>query len=239
MPLTASAVVGAVGALSKVATGISQNAKAKKLEKRNVRPTFNIQDEYFQNRDVAASGAQHGLSEKAINYHTTEAQRGLSAGIGATLQAGGDVNNIMGLNDTFNRSIERIAMQDAEAQTEKIKTFMQMNNAVAGQKTQKWVIDKYEPYKDTARAVAQMRAAGQQNIQTGIGELGATGAAYATGTFNQDMLAQGNVAANNAVNAQFNDTPKVSYNPQVQEVDWTPQVKPPVQSGGYKPAWGG
>lgn len=188
MPLTASAVIGGVGAASKIVTGFGQQAKANKMEERNKRPAFNVEQEYFDNRDLSASQAQHGLSEDALNYQRTSSERGLSASIGAALETGGGINSLTDLNDSYNRSVLQTAATDSELKNDRIKSFIDNNTTLAGQKTQKWVIDKYEPYKDTAKAIAQMRGAGQQNVQTGIGELTGVAASYATAHNNDDLL---------------------------------------------------
>jgi hypothetical protein len=203
MPLTAAAVAGGVNALYSIGTGIAQQIKANKMEKKNIRPTFDIQDEYFQNRDIAASGAQHGLSERALDYARTTSERGLSASLAASAQGGGGVSSFADIYDAYQRSNERTAAQDAELQTAKVANFMQMNNAVAGQKTQKWVIDKYEPYKDTARAIAEMRSSGQQNVRTGISEAGATLSSYATGKNYEELLNNGQGTTGGVPNAPF------------------------------------
>lgn len=201
MPLTASAVIGGLGAASKIVGGFINEHKAAEIEKRNKRPDFNIEDEYFQNRDAAASSAQHGLSESSLNFAKTNAERGLSASLGAMLETGAGANDVGSLYDHYNRSNLETAATDSQLQESKLKNFIDQNSQLAGQKTQRWVLNKYEPYKDKARAAAEMRGAAAQNIQTGISELAGTASSFATAQNNLDTNNPSNV--NNPANAAY------------------------------------
>jgi hypothetical protein len=203
MPITASLVIGGISAVGKIAGGFAQTAHAKKLAKNNIRPTFDIQKEYFENRDIAANMAQRGLSDQALSFYGDQAGRGLSASAAATLQGGGGINALQGQLDTYQQGIRSIAAQDAELQNNNIKFFTDRNADLAKQKVQKWVIDKYEPFKDTAKAAAQERAAGLQNINTGVSEgLGVVSNAAMAG-LNKDLL-QGASGASNATQSASN-----------------------------------
>jgi hypothetical protein len=188
MPITASLVIGGISAVGKIVGGFSQTAHAKKLARNNIRPTFDIQKEYFENRDIAANMAQRGLSDQALNFFGDQAARGLSASASATLQGGGGINALQNQLDTYQQGIRSIAAQDAELQNNNLKFFIDRNADVAKQKVQKWVIDKYEPFKDTAKAAAQERAAGIQNINTGISEGLGVASSAATAGMNRDLL---------------------------------------------------
>lgn len=188
MPLTASLVIGGISALGKTGVGIGQLIHGNKLAKNNKRPTFDIQDEYFENRDIAGRMAQRGLSDKALDYYTTENERALGATTGALLQAGGGINSLVAAYDNFQRGASEIAAKDAELQNKNILFYMDRNDAVAKQKVQKWVIDKYEPFKDTAAAASQEKVAGVNNLFTGLSEGAGTLAAYSQATNFDDLM---------------------------------------------------
>lgn len=196
MPLTATAVIGGIQSIYQLGTGISQISKAKRMEENNPRPTFDIQKEYFDNQSLAQSMAQGGLTDKALDYYTTESRRGFTAGTDTSLQVGGSVNSINSLFDNYQRGLQEVAMKDSQLQTENMKYLIDRNKDLAGQKTQKWVLNEYEPYKDTAQAVAAMRAGGAKNINTGLSTAAGVGASLYTANLNEQMLATGQPQAN-------------------------------------------
>lgn len=180
--IAAAAILGGVTGLAKSGFGISQIIKGNKLEDENVRPTYEIQDEYFANRGIAASRAQYGLAPEAMQFYQNQASRGLSASIDANLQGGGNANNIAGAIDNYYQNLYGVAAKSSEMQNNNIKYFIERNLDVAGQKTQKWAIDKYEPYKDTARAAAESKDGGIKNLFGGAGETLGALSSYATAT---------------------------------------------------------
>lgn len=232
MPLTAGLVIGGISALGKIGTGIGQLSDAKKKSKNNIRPTFDIQQEYFDNRDIAAERAQHGFGEESLDFYSDQAGRGLSTSLSSLLQGGGGINSVQGVLDTYQQGIRSVAAQDAQLQNENIRYFIDRNADVAKQKVQKWVIDKYEPFKDTAAAAAQERAAGFQNISTGLGEATATASSFATGNLYEGLLK--NPAAPPAAAAGDSTSYYNGYNPNSQYADFQDpyniMVKPPATS---------
>lgn len=170
----ASAAIAAVGAGYKIYQGISQNSAANKLQKGLVRPMYKIQDQYYQNQSLAQNQAQHGLDESSRDYYSDQTGRGFASGASAILQGGGDVNSIGSLYDKFNQSNRAIAVEDARLKNDNIRYLIERNKDLAGQENTQWAINQYEPYKDTASAIAGLRGSSSQNISSGIGELGST-----------------------------------------------------------------
>jgi hypothetical protein len=186
MPLTAGAILGGVGAAAKVGAGIGQLIHSKK--KPAIRPNFDIQKEYFDNQTLAQSYAQEGLPESTKAYYTTQASRGLSSGIDAALQGGGDVNALTNLVDQYQQGLNKISAEDAQLKLKNIDDLMERNSDLASQKVQQWVLNKYEPFKDQAKANAQERAAGLQNLIGGIGEGAAVLSSYGQAENYEDMV---------------------------------------------------
>jgi len=58
MPVTATLAIGAAKALTPLAMGAYQNIKANKMNKRNKRPTYNVDASYQTNVDEAAALAK-------------------------------------------------------------------------------------------------------------------------------------------------------------------------------------
>lgn len=198
MPDQTPAALGAISAVYKIGHGISQTADANKRALVNRRPDYNIQQEYYDNQNIAENQAGQGFTSKTVDNYNTQTERGLQATIDATLQGGGGPNAIQGAFGAYNLGNRNFAAADAEKQTENIRALYDRNKDLAGQKTQQWVLDKYKPFQDEAAAIAQEKNAGQQNISTGISEGIATAASVATAGVNASMLGGAGGAAKGA-----------------------------------------
>lgn len=200
MPLPLLAIAGgiqAAGALAKTIKGFGDLKSANELARNNIRPTYNIEDEYYNNQSLAENNAQTGLSQQSLDYYGNQANRGLSAGIDATLQGGGGINSIQNLYDQYLQGGQKVAAEDSQLKNQNLKILMDQNAALAGQKTQQWVLNQYEPYKDKAQAASAAKTAATQNIFGGISGL-ASGAAVASQGF-KDPSAVSGAAATPAV----------------------------------------
>lgn len=174
--LAVAAGIQAAGSIAKAVKGFGDLKDAKELAKNNIRPTYNIEDEYYNNQGIAENLAQGGLTQQSKDYYTSQADRGLSAGIDATLRGGGGINGIANIYDQYLQGSQRVAAEDSQQRTNNLKLLMDANTTLAGQETQAWALNKYEPYKDTAKAAADAKAAATANIFGGIQGL-ASGAA--------------------------------------------------------------
>lgn len=173
MSFTIAAVATtAIGAGTQIVSGIKQTKAGNKLAANNKRPDYIIPDEYKDNVELNASQAMNGLDGDSMNYYTNQANRGLSSGIDAILQAGGNVNTIEGLYDRFDDGNLRTAAQNAQLKTQHIASLIDANKEMAGQKTQAWTLNEYEPYKDTAQLASQQKAAGAANLKNGLSSAG-------------------------------------------------------------------
>jgi hypothetical protein len=177
MPLPLLAIAGAVAAvagLAKSYVGARQANKAAKLAAQNTRPEFDIADEYFTNQTIAQNQAQSGLGQDTLDYYTNQAGRGFTQGTDAILQTGGGPNAIAGLYDRYQQGIAGIGVANAQARNQNINNLMSRNADIAAQRTMAWSLNKYEPYKDTARTAANLQAQGTQNIFNGISQFGSS-----------------------------------------------------------------
>lgn len=188
MPIPALAIgLGLQGAkgIYDIIAGGKQKSDAQKAADNAVRPEYDIQEEYFNNQRIAQNQAQSGLSARAKDFYGTQAERGLTYGVDAALRGGGSPNSIAQLYDTYNQSNTRLAVEDSRLQTDNIRALMAVNKDLAGQKTTKWAIDEYEPYKDTMKAAAAGVNAGTNRQSAGFNSLIST-AAVASQAFGED-----------------------------------------------------
>jgi hypothetical protein len=158
---------GLIG-IGKAIVGADQISDGKEELSKLVRPEYTIQDEYFQNQSISQNLAQQGLPEEAMQYFTTQADRGFTAGLDVALRGGASPNSIANLYDSYNQANNRIAVEDANMRLSNIRNLMEANRVLAGQKTQKWAIDEYEPYKDAVRGASQTINNGYNNLFGGL-----------------------------------------------------------------------
>ena len=182
MPMIASAASQAAAQVGgQIAGGLQffkglKDEKKAKAELAALTPAYyKIQDEYLQNQKLAGNMAASGLPQESQDYMTSEAGRGFSSSLSAILQGGASPNDVSGLLDTYNRSINRIGAQDADARLRNIQYYMNTNKDLAAQKTMQWTINEYQPYQNKLKELTQRRSAAEQNKWGGLGTfLGAT-----------------------------------------------------------------
>lgn len=189
-------------------------------------PFYKIQDEYEQNRNIAANNI--GLPEETKNFYTTEAQRGLGAGIGAINQGGGSPNNVAELFSAYDNSLNKIAANDAASRVQGIQNFMQQNRELAGQKTMKWSLDEYQPWQRKLKEITERVAASKINQNNAINNIIGVASSAGTALSNNDLMKQLFAPQPEATGAGTM-TPMV-VNPQTQSYGATPQG-----TGGINP----
>lgn len=212
MPASAGAISGAASQTMGMWAGTFQILDSVKKEKQaakelsRLKPAFyKIQDEYFQNKNLAEGMAMSGLPQSSKDYADIERQRGLSTGIGALVQSGASPNDISQLLGTYNLSVDRTAAEDAQAKLENIKYFMNTNKDLAGQKTIQWSYNEELPYERKLKDITKRREAAEANKWAGLNlAIGAT-SALGTGMANQDVNPiGGGDAKSSAYNKLFN-----------------------------------
>lgn len=185
----ASAALNAVKGIGQLFGAKSDEEKAREELSKLKTPFYKIQDEYTQNRNIAANMASQGLPEATKNYYTTEAQRGLGSTLGALSQTGGVSPNEAGrLMDIYNQSINRVASEYAQQRVSNIQTFFNLNKELAGQKTTQWTINEYAPYERKLKEITNRIAAAKQNQNTGFNDIIGSVSAAGTAISNNDLM---------------------------------------------------
>lgn len=175
----ASEALGALEGGYQFVDNIIQHGKAKKALANLHDPYYKVQNEYYNNRNIAGDLAQGGMPAASKDYYTSEMQRGLGGGINGTLQAGGSPNDINKLFDTYGRSIDRTASEDASQRINNIQNYINTNTAVAGQKNIQFGFNEVRPYERKYKQYMQQMGSSEQNAYNGantlIGSVGAAG----------------------------------------------------------------
>ena len=182
----AQAAVGLV----QTGIGLVQSSKARRELEGLEQPFYKIQNELFQNRNLAANQAQMGVPQATMDYMTGETQRGLGTSVSALRQTGGSANNVADLFAQYQRGIQQNAAMDAQQRVANLGSFLKENQEIAGQKTMQWTINEFQPFQNKTAMLQNQIAQGNQMMGAGIsGALGGA-AAYGTATQNQDLIAQ-------------------------------------------------
>ena len=151
-------------------------------------PFYKVQNEFYNNNNIAAGLAQGGLTQGAKDYATSGAERGLSGSISALTQTGAGSGDISKLFDTFNNSIRNTAAEDSQQQINNIRYYMDTNKELAGQKITQWGINEKDPYEQKLSELKSKIAADKQNIFNGASTVIGAGAALGTSMQNKDYI---------------------------------------------------
>jgi hypothetical protein len=181
-------VLGGAEGIYQLFSSIGKEKKDKAELAALKQPFYKIQDEFYQNRNIASGLASQGLTGDTKNYVTTESQRGLGAGLSGLSEAGGDPNNFAKLLGTYSDSIRKDASLDAETHLKNIDYFFNANKDLAGQKITKQSLDELQPYERKLKELTERKAADETSAYNGANLI--TGATSAAGTAksNDDLI---------------------------------------------------
>ncbi len=164
-----SAGVGVVKTINAMKQEKKDRAALERAEKEA--PEYKIMPEFEQNRNITANIASQGMPSATKNFFTSIAERGLSASIGASQQAGGGVNGLSELLDQYNTSLERTAAADANMRISGITSFIDANSALAGQRLIKEFAVPNERWRNKVAGLNRSIAGDQQSVTNGISDI--------------------------------------------------------------------
>lgn len=182
------AIIGGLISGGQAIAGGEQLRKDKAELKRLTPAFYKVQDEYFRNERQAAGMAGQGMTEGAKDFYSDMAGSGLSTGVSAALQANGDPSMISKIFESYNNGIRKVATEDSEMQINNIKYYQQVGKDLAGQKTQQWAINEYQPYQNKLKELTQRISADKQNIWNGLQGVVGAGQAAVTASQNEKLL---------------------------------------------------
>ena len=201
MAIAAAAAIAGVGISVYKTLHAAHQEKVAQQEQAGMRlPFYKIQNEYYQNENLANSQAQGGFSQSAKDLYGSEAERGYGTGVQGILNAGGSANDIARLNDSFNRSVFNLAAADAQAQMQNIQYFMKANSDLGDQKTIQFLVNQKQPYENQLAQVNQRRAAAQENINQGLSDTVGSLAAFGTAIQNNNLYGNGTASSRSSDN---------------------------------------
>lgn len=186
-----AAGVAIVGVGTSVYKGIHARNLEKKAEKERASlkdPFFKIQDEYYQNKNIAESNAQQGLTQASKDYQTIENQRGLGAGIKGELSQGGNPNAISGLLNNYTQSVDKTAEEDSQAHLQNIQYYMDQASNIGNEKQKQWGLNEDQPYQRKLKEITERINASKQNEDNAANEAIGSASAYATSRQNSKLI---------------------------------------------------
>lgn len=168
------AIAGAGVGIASAGYGIYKGAKADSDKKKDIRekeslqrPAEKVQDEYFQNQNIAKQIASGGLTDASKNLFETENNRGITAGVNALTSGGGDLNMISKLFDNYANKTVGLASEDAQQHLRNIEYYTGVNKDIAGQKTIQYGVNELQPYENKLKELSGRIVADKQNADNG------------------------------------------------------------------------
>jgi hypothetical protein len=159
----ATTTVGAATALY----GLYQRKKADKLDKNNVRPTYEIPLEIQQNLSQAQQQALQGLPEEQKQQFISNLQRSSAYALSQGSSRRGGLAGISAINQNQNDAYGNLLVQDAGARMQNQQQLYGMRQNMVDYKDKQWGINKENPYYEMVAKAESLRGAGAQNISSG------------------------------------------------------------------------
>lgn len=161
------AAIGAASGIYKFISGVKNTKEAKRLEKMQ-RPKYDIPQTEFDAYRMLGSKASQGLAAGSKQILLDNADRGLSTGISAVLQGGGNPGDIAKLYDSYMGNINQMTLANDAAQVSNFNNYINANYRMSNFTDKKWMINDYGPWADAQKKAAQLRALGEGQKSAGI-----------------------------------------------------------------------
>lgn len=173
-PAVAAALISAAPAALKGIQGLLQGAKGAKLAKRNIRPTYEIPQEFQQNLAIAENMGRVGLPQQQYTQGLQNIQRGQLAGL-RQLGRMGRGGSVAGLARAGMDATLGLDIADANARLRNQQAAMGYRALMGQQQLAKQQYDKFAKYEEQAAAAEALKGAGRQNVMGGLSDLASVG----------------------------------------------------------------
>lgn len=168
-------IAGLIG--SGVISGIESLVGAKKSKQaqdilNTPMPTYTIPQNEYANQSLAESLAAQGMSQGAKDEYQAQADRGLSATLGAIVKGGGSVNNVGNVYDQYNNDISKFALYEDQAKMRNLANLMAQNERMSSFLDKSYQLNEYAPWANKMQMAAQLKSQGDQMTWQGLGGVG-------------------------------------------------------------------
>jgi len=179
-PAIAAALISAAPAALKGIQGLFQGAKGAKLAKKNIRPTYEIPQEFQQNLSIAENMGRVGLPQQQYTQGLQNIQRGQTAGL-RQIGRMGRGGNVAGLARAGMDATLGLDIADANARMANQKAAMGYRSQIGQQRLAKQNWDRFGNYQEKAAAAEALKGAGRQNVMGAFSDLSRVGLTYMGG----------------------------------------------------------
>lgn len=204
------AALSGLGALGKLGTGIVQGIRANKIDRNNIRPTQQVQQEYFQNVQDANQMARLGLPQQQYNLARQNILRNQSNALGLLNRSANPAAGLNAMLRAGNDATLNLDVQNAQARNQNLRSLMGQRQILAGQKQNAFDWNEKSKYLVQAAKAQALRGAGIQNTMGAFGDVQQIGMALQ----NQED-GQGGVGGNAGISTFLPNatTSQNTYNP--------------------------
>ena len=181
------AALAGLGALGKLGTGIFQGIKANKIDRNNVRPIQEVQQEYFKNVSDAEQAARMGMPLQQYQQALQNQQRNFN---GVTTALGRSANSSAGLSSLLRASNDaalNLDVQNAQQRVQNQRYLAGQRGVLAGQKQNAFDWNQKSKYLAEAAKAQALRGAGAQNLMGAFGDVQQMGMYAGDGSQNQQQ----------------------------------------------------
>jgi hypothetical protein len=175
MPVTASIALGAAKGLAPIAGGIMQNIQARKLNRKNKRPIYNVDAGYQQNIDEAAALAKG----RTRQFQNAEMQADQAMANSAELAKGFSGNNtatsigsLIASQNQRNEAQRAILGAESAFQANATQNLAAQRQAMAEERDKAFNYNLNMPYQNTREEAINLRNSGNALIGQGFQSLG-------------------------------------------------------------------
>jgi len=171
MPVTTAAVIGGAKALTSIGMGAYQNAKAKKINKNNKRPTYNVDTSYQTNVDEANALAKGRVRQ----FANAETKADEAMANSAALAKGFSGNNtstaigsLIASQNQRNEAQRDILGAESAFQANAIGNLANQRQALAEERDKAFDYNQNMPYQNKRQEAINRRNYGNALINQGI-----------------------------------------------------------------------
>lgn len=165
-----------IGALGKAATGLFQGAKANRIDRNNIRPIQEVQQEYFRNANEAENMARVGLPQQQYLQGLQNQQRNFNGAVRSLGRSANSSAGLAGLLRASNDATMGLDIADANARQNNQRLAMQQRGILGQQKQNAFDWNKKSKYLAEAARAQALRGAGGQNLMGAFGDVQQIGA---------------------------------------------------------------
>lgn len=173
-------------------SGLSQKAKARKLEASNKRPTNAVPNEILENNAKAKQLSDTGIQGNEYNKATQGIDRAANAAIGQTADRRGGLATIGAIQQNKQDAMGSLTVQDTQQRFANIRNQMQQNQVLAGYRDKEFGYNQDAKYQENASAIRALKGAGNDSLNSAANSFLSAGAtAFAGGGFKKKAPSQG------------------------------------------------